>query len=181
MYLTPADWSRGYGMPSYYPPEKRLRVATDDNALWQSFGKIARVASPFDAYPKLKRIYADETGTLRLRRFFDLLAVHELAHAFEVQGGAAFPTHWLRELNANLALHAFVAKTRPGDLKYLTTFPDAEGRITVFHMMIRLRGYTSLDDFDRALPGGEYGGADEQAELRMVPAPPSRAGSRDLR
>jgi len=141
-------------MPSYQPVEKRLRVATDDNPLWQSFGKIARIASPFGAYPKLKGTYADDKGNLQLRRFFDLLAVHELAHAFEEQGGAAFPTHWTREIYANLALHAFIAKTRPSELASLTTFPEAQTHIAAFNMMMRLSGYTSLDDFDRHYPAG---------------------------
>jgi hypothetical protein len=153
-FLTPADWKRNYGMPSYYPPDRRLRVATDDNALWQSFGKIARVASPFDAYPRLKKTYADEHGNLQLRRFLDLLTAHELAHAFEHQGGAVFLTHWLQELFANLALHAFIATKRPSELANLTTLPVAVGRIGAFNVMMRLRGYTSLDDFDRHYPAG---------------------------
>lgn len=154
MFLTPADWRRGYGMPSYDPPERRLRVATDDNPLWQSFGRIARVASPFGAYLMLKKIYADRNGDLELRRFFDLLAVHELAHAFEDHGGTAFPTLWLSEIYANLALHAFIAKTRPSELPYLTALPEAQTRIAVFNMMMRVRGYTSLDDFERHFPVG---------------------------
>jgi hypothetical protein len=153
-YLAQADWRRGYGMPSYQPVERRLRVATDDNALWQSFGRIARVASPFGAYPRLKKIYMDESGNLQLRRFFDLLAVHELAHAFEEQGRVAFPTHWMRETYANLALHAFIAKTRPNELPSLTALPEAQTRITAFNLMMRLNGYTSLDDFDRHYPAG---------------------------
>jgi hypothetical protein len=153
-YLAPADWRRGYGMPSYQPVEKRLRVATDDNPLWQSFGRIARVASPFGAYPRLKKTYADTKGHLQLRRFFDLLAVHELAHAFEEQGGVAFPTHWMREIYANLALHAFIAKTRPKELSNLTTLPEAQTRIAAFNLMMRLNGYTRLDDFDRHYPAG---------------------------
>jgi hypothetical protein len=32
-FFSPDDWTRGYGMPSYDPVEKRLRVATDDNSL----------------------------------------------------------------------------------------------------------------------------------------------------
>ncbi len=38
---------------------------------------------------------------------------------------------------------------RPTDLERLTTFPDAMTRITAFNLMVRLRGYRSLDDFDR--------------------------------
>jgi hypothetical protein len=153
-YLKPADWKRNYGVPSYYPPDKRLRVATDDNPMWQSLGRIVHVASPFGAYPTLKRTYEDEHGNLQLRRFFDLFTVHELAHAFELQGGAVLPTLWLKELFANLALHTFVATKRPSELANLTTFPDALTRISVFNIMIRLRGYTSLDDFDLHSPAG---------------------------
>src|SRR5262245_9394381 len=153
-FLRPADWKRNYGVPSYYPPDKRLRVATDDSPLWQSFGGIVHVASPFVAYPRLKRTYSDEHGNLELRRFFDLFAVHELAHAFELQGGAVLPTLWLKELFANVALYTFVATRRPSELANLTTFPEALTRVGAFNVMIRLRGYTSLDDFDLHSPSG---------------------------
>jgi hypothetical protein len=153
-YLKPVDWPRNYGVPSYYPPDRRLRVATDDSPLWQSFGRIVHVASPFGAYPKLQKTYADELGNLQLRRFFDLFAVHELAHAFELQGGAVLPTLWLKELFANLAMYTFIATKRPSELANLTTFPDALTRIGIFNVMIRLRGYTSLDDFDAHSPAG---------------------------
>jgi hypothetical protein len=153
-FLKPADWTRNYGVPSYYPPDKRLRVATDDSPLWQSFGGIVYLASPFGAYPRLTSTYGDEHGNLHLRRFFDLFAVHELAHAFELQGGAVLPTLWLKELFANLALYTFVATKRPSELANLTTFPDALTRVGAFNIMIRLRGYPSLDDFDRHSPAG---------------------------
>lgn len=157
--LTPDDWKahisgEGYGMPSYY--DKRLLVATDDNPFWQSFGKIARLASPFGAFPKLKKTYTDAEGKLQLRRFFDLLAVHEVAHSFEEQGGAAFPNHCLSEIFANLALHTFIAKRRPSDLPSLTVFPEAQLRIGLFNLIMRLRGYTSLDDFERHYPAGTH-------------------------
>jgi hypothetical protein len=147
-YLKPADWKRNYGVPSYYPPDRRLRVATDDSPIWQSFGRIVHVASPLGAYPNLKKTYADEHGSLQLRRFFDLFTVHELAHAFELQGGAVLPTLWIKELFANLSLYTFVATKRPSELPNLTTFPDALTRVGAFNIMIRLRGYTSLDDLD---------------------------------
>jgi hypothetical protein len=153
-FLRPVDWKWNYGVPSYYPPDKRLRVATDDNPMWQSLGRIVHVASPFDAYPRLKKIYGDEHGHLHLRRFFDLFTVHELAHAFELQGGAVLPTLWLKELFANLALYTFVATKRPAELANLTTFPDALTRVGAFNLIIRLRGYTSLDDFDLHSPAG---------------------------
>jgi hypothetical protein len=153
-YLKPADWPRNYGVPSYYPPDKRLRVATDESPLWQSFGRIVHVASPFDAYPRLKRTYSDEHGYVHLRPFFDLFAVHELAHAFELQGGAVLPTLWLKEIFANLAVYTFIATKRPSELANLTTFPDALTRVAAFNGLIRLRGYTGLDDFDAHPPAG---------------------------
>jgi len=78
-FLTRADWPvAGYGVPAYDPFDRSLRIATEDNRFYQSFGKMARLASPFGAYPRLKRTYADAEGRLQLRRFFDLLVVHEL-------------------------------------------------------------------------------------------------------
>ena len=154
-FLRPADWpSGGYGVPAYDPFERSLRIATEDNRFWQSFGKTARVASPFTAYPRLKRTYADANGKLQLRRFFDLLVVHELEHAFEHQALATFPALWLSEVSANLALHAFVATLRPAELANLTTFPEAQRRIKPFNLMVRLRGYRSLEDFERHYPIG---------------------------
>jgi hypothetical protein len=60
----------------------------------------------------------------------------------------------MREIYANLALHAFIAKTRPKELSNLTTLPAAQRRIAAFNLMMRLNGYTSLDDFDRHYPAG---------------------------
>jgi hypothetical protein len=153
-YLKPADWKRNYGVPSYYPPDKRLRVATEDNPMWQSLGRIVHVASPFAAYPQLRKTYTDEHGNLQVRRFFDLFAVHELAHAFELQSAAVLPTLWLKELFANLALCTFVATQRPSELANLTTFPGALTKVGALNLLIRMRGYTSLDDFDRHSPAG---------------------------
>jgi hypothetical protein len=106
--------------------------------------------------------------------------VHELAHAFEDQGGTAFPTLWLSEIYANLALHAFVAKRRPSDLANLTTLPDVQSRILVFTTMMRATGYTSLHDFEpHFLLATEK--TDERTELWLVSGPVSRAGTRGLR
>src|SRR6266536_70648 len=152
-FLMPADWpGGGYGVPAYDPFKKSLRIATEDNRFFQSFGKMARLASPFGAYPRLKRTYADAEGRLQLRRFFDLLVVHELEHAFEHEVFATFPALWLSEVSANLALHAFVAMVRPSELENLTTFPEALRRIKPFNLRIRLRGYRSLEVFEE---GGE--------------------------
>jgi hypothetical protein len=153
-FLTPADWPGAYGVPAYDPFERSLRIATEDNRFWQSFGKMARVASPLGAYPRLKKTYGDADGRLQLRRFFDLLVVHELAHSFEHEAVATFPALWLSEVFANLALHAFMATVRRSELANLTTFPEVQRRIKPFNLMIRLRGYRSLEDFERHYPVG---------------------------
>jgi hypothetical protein len=152
-FLTPADWPEAYGVPAYDPFQRSLRVATEDNPFFRSFGRMARVGSPFGAYRRLKRTYADD-GKLQLRRFFDLLAVHELAHSFEHETFATFPALWLSEVFANLALHAFVATLRPSEVANLTTFPEALRRIRPFNLSVRLRGHRSLDDFERHYPVG---------------------------
>jgi hypothetical protein len=61
-FLTPDDWTRDYGMPSYDPVEKRLRVATDDNAFWRLQGRVARFASPLSGFPRLRKTYARADG-----------------------------------------------------------------------------------------------------------------------
>jgi hypothetical protein len=43
---------------------------------------------------------------------------------------------------------------RPSELANLTTFPEAQRRIKPFNLMIRLRGYRSLEDFERHYPIG---------------------------
>jgi hypothetical protein len=154
-FLRPADWPGGaYGVPAYEPFQRSLRIATEDNRFFRSFAQTARVASPFAAYPRLKRTYSDEAGKVQLRRFFDLLVVHELEHAFEHKALATFPALWLSEVSANLALHAFVATVRPSELANLTTFPEAQRRVKPFNLMIRLRGYRSLEAFERHYPIG---------------------------
>jgi len=112
------------------------------------------MASPFGAYPLLKRTYADPDGKLRLRRFFDLLVVHELAHAFDHEALGTLPALWLSEVFDNLALHAFVAALRPSELTNLTAFPAAQRRIGVFELMLRLRGHRSLEEFELHYPVG---------------------------
>jgi hypothetical protein len=51
---------------------------------------------------------------------------------------ATFPALWLSEVFANLALHAFIAAVRPSELANLTSFAEAQQRMTVFNVMIRL-------------------------------------------
>jgi hypothetical protein len=57
--------------------------------------------------------------------FFDLIAVHELAHEFHGQVPYRFPRLWLEEVFVNLCLHAYVAAEEPDLLPVLETLPAA--------------------------------------------------------
>ena len=91
----------------------------------------------------LARVYGGPDGKLRFDDFFDLIAVHEVAHLF-CEGQVAFPRMWLGELFANLALHAWVAQQAPDSLDTLTTLPRlaAQGSGVEFE-------HRSRDDFER--------------------------------
>ncbi|HEX9374949.1 MAG TPA: hypothetical protein VGB19_01715 [Actinomycetota bacterium] len=170
-FLAPEEWKlvaspEGYGMARYQPagfafdeehgpsPENRMIVPTDENAMWRQFGRMARLTSPFVAYPRLKRVYADAEGRLRARGFFDLLILRDVAYAIDEHSGSAFPALWLENFFPSLALHAFIATKRPGDLERLTTLPDVLTRLTALNAIVRLTGYRTLDDFQRHYPIG---------------------------
>lgn len=58
-----------------------------------------------------------------MRSFFDLLAVHELGHAFHIQGGLTMQRKWMGELFANILLHTYIGEKEPELLPNLTIFP----------------------------------------------------------
>lgn len=126
LVLTAADWSTYtsfpvYGMP-HYTDSKTLIVAIEDNPFWQSF------IPPLDQLPKE---LADQVGQaytvkgkLTMQPFFDLLAIHELGHAFHEQGGLTMQRLWMGELFCNVFLHTYVAEEEPQSLPALTVFPN---------------------------------------------------------
>jgi hypothetical protein len=94
--------------------------------------------------PELARVYGTgRGGALELGPFFDLVAVHEVAHVSH-QGTQHFPRLWLQELFANLCLHAWVAERTPESLPILLTLPrlGAKAPPEAF-------AYHSRDDFER--------------------------------
>lgn len=117
--LGVGDWtspSLPYGMPYY--GSGRLVVAGEAADFWRSFvpllGEVA---------PELHSAAVDAYGPrLDLSPFFDLLAMHELGHAFHDPGGRV---HWLEETFANLCLHTCVAAAEPTTLPALEAFPRA--------------------------------------------------------
>lgn len=126
LVLTQADWGTYTSFPVYgmahYSDNKTLIVAIEDNPFWQSF------IPPLDQLPKeladqVREAYT-VNGKLTMQPFFDLLAIHELGHAFHLQGGLTMQRMWMGELFCNILLHTYVAEQEPQSLPALTVFPN---------------------------------------------------------
>jgi len=127
LVLSPDDWNKYtnfpvYGMPHYNDAET-LIVASDDNDFWKSF------IPPLDQLPQelaqqISKTYSGNENSLSMRGFFDLLAIHELGHAFHEQGGLTMQRKWMGELFANILLHTYIAEKEPELIPALTVFPQ---------------------------------------------------------
>lgn len=128
LVLSVADWNRYTNMPVIGMPHydntnnKKLVIAAEDNAFWQSFIPPLDKMDPAMA-KAIKATYSRPNGTLSMESFFDLLALHELAHAFHMQAGINMQRKWMGELFVNMMLHSFVAEKMPHLLPALTVFP----------------------------------------------------------
>lgn len=126
LVLSPQDWSTYtkfpfYGMP-HYTNDKTLIVASDDNDYWKSM--VPALEKIPEAYIQLvKESYSNPKGGLTMEPFFDLLAIHELGHAYQNQGGLVMQRKWMGELFANILLHTYIVENEPDLLPALTTFP----------------------------------------------------------
>lgn len=126
LVLAENDWatyssSPVMGMP-HYKNSKELIVAAHDNDLWRSF------TPPTDNLPEhlaadIKKYYRSDEGNLSMQPFFDLLAIHELGHAFHFQAGINTQRKWMGELLANMMLHTYIEQHEPQSLGALTVFP----------------------------------------------------------
>ena len=85
LVLDTSDWSKYtsfpvYGMP-HYSNDNTLVVAAVDNPFWKSF------IPPLDQLPAdlrstIQDVYKNDKGEISMQAFFDLLALHELGHAY---------------------------------------------------------------------------------------------------
>jgi hypothetical protein len=126
LILSPADWPGYtkfpvYGMP-HYADKQTLVVAAEDNAFWKSFIPPLEQLPPSLA-AQIKEVYSKD-GALTMQPFFDLLALHELGHAFHQQAGLTMQRKWMGELFCNILLHTYIAENRPEHLPVLTVFPN---------------------------------------------------------
>jgi len=121
LVLSEDDWpAKGrvelFGLPN--ASEGTLVVAGTEAGWWPDLAAMAGD----DRQAELATVYGEPDGRLHLGDFFDLVAVHEVAHLF-CEGTVVFPRMWLGEFFANLALHAWVARQATDSLDTLTTLP----------------------------------------------------------
>jgi hypothetical protein len=95
---------------------------------------------------QLFQVYGDPPN---LSSFVDLLAVHELAHLYHEQVPFAFPTLWLQELFADVALEGYVVEALPAAHHVLETLPRAAREIRPDRIPDH-----GLDRFGQAAAGG---------------------------
>ncbi len=146
LILSAADWSSYtkfpvYGMP-HYNDQQTLIVAAEDNPMWKGF------IPPMDQLPadlrtQIETVYRNADGNISMEAFFDLLALHELGHAFHIQGGLTMQRKWMGELFCNILLHTYIAEKEPGQLPALTLFPRM-----VINSGAKEYKYTSLQDVE---------------------------------
>jgi len=128
LILNPTDWPKYttfpvYGMPHYDEKRDLLIMASENNDFWGSF------IPPVDLLPKelaekIKTTYVDGNNNLTMQAFFDLLAIHELGHAYHFQAGLNVQRMWMGELFCNILLHTYIAENEPDQLAALTIFPQ---------------------------------------------------------
>ncbi|MCA6449972.1 MAG: hypothetical protein IM584_09035 [Chitinophagaceae bacterium] len=145
--LNPEHWKKYasfpvYGMP-HYPDNERLFIASEDNAFWKSFIPPIDQLSP-EMATRVKNAYKTADGKLSMMAFFDLLALHELGHAFHQQVGLTMQRLWMQELFCNIMLHTYIAEKEPANLPALETFPEmvVAGGTTGYQ-------YTTLAGFEK--------------------------------
>lgn len=128
LILNPTDWPKHttfpvYGMPHYDDKRNLLIIASENNEFWNSFIPPVDVL-PKELAEKIRNTYVDENGRLSMQAFFDLLAIHEIGHAYHFQAGLNVQRMWMGELFCNVMLHTYIAENEPEQLSALTVFPQ---------------------------------------------------------
>lgn len=156
-----ADWRsrQPYGLPFFDNGDDQIRpgivvMPAGTGDFWTLMEKDLTEASPL-SYARLRATYPDGAGGLDLQPFFDLVSIHELAHAFEVLGDLRLPAFWLSEIFANLALHAFVAKMRPKSLRTLQVLSTEGVQNRRLSARMRSEGFSTLEQLEAHYTGGD--------------------------
>src|SRR5690606_11089379 len=104
-------------------------------------------AIPASLAAAVKLAYGNPEGSYSMMPFFDLLALHEMGHAYTDQAGLKMQRYWMGELLVHIMLHTYIAEERPELLPALETFPNM-----VIGMGTKSYSYTSLEDFEKLYP-----------------------------
>jgi hypothetical protein len=148
--LGRADWEKvaagvPYGMPFYDGDRTVFMPATNDGVVEKPV---------LEARNKASKKYLAELSRLNLSYEraaeigVELIALHELGHAFARAYGINPPTRWLDELLASYFGYAFVQAMRPQEAE-LQRVTDASGG----GLASEASSHTSLDDFEKLYMG----------------------------
>jgi hypothetical protein len=156
------DWPGSglpYGLPFFRNEPGEIRpgvivMPAGGGDFWTAIADDLRQASA-RGYTRLLATYPDGADGLDLQPFFDLITIHELAHAFEELGDLRLPTLWLSEIFVNLALHAFVATRVPESLRTLEVLPTVGAGSRRPAARMRAEGYSTLDQLQAHYLGGD--------------------------
>ena len=148
--LEEKDWSKEaatpmkgtYGFPHMIEGEK-LVIAATDNGFWKSMLPPA-AGLPAPVVARMNQAYRQSDSSYSRQAFFDLLAIHELGHAYTIQAKLTMQRHWMSELFVNIMLHTYIAEEKKELLPALELFPE----MTIANGTSGYQ-YTSLEDFER--------------------------------
>ncbi|CAN5788378.1 hypothetical protein BH23GEM11_BH23GEM11_16990 [soil metagenome] len=131
LVLAEANWADHTSFPLYGMPHilegHTLIVAGEDNDMWRGFvpdSEALEASHPPEVVAAFRQVYGDGAGGLTGAPFFDLLAIHELGHAFSAQARVRTQRRWMGEFLPNLILHIWVEEQAPKLLPALTLLPD---------------------------------------------------------
>ena len=124
--LDAEAWSDAGPAPHYGTPHTAggdtVVVAAGPSDLFDEIRDVILEEASAGPRAQLFQVYGDPPN---LSSFVDLLAVHELAHLYHEQVPFTFPTLWLQELFADVALEGYVVEALPAAHRVLETLPRA--------------------------------------------------------
>lgn len=126
LVLNSEDWKINTQMPVYGMPHYsngRLIVASRENSFWSDFLPTLEKLPDNQAH-LIRQTYEDEKGNLSMKKFFDLVAIHELGHGYHIQANVNMQRKWLQEFFANLLMYSYVAEKEPELLPIIDVFSE---------------------------------------------------------
>jgi hypothetical protein len=124
--LNAEAWAAEAPAPAYGTPHTAggdtVVIAAGPSDLFDEIRDVILQEASAGPRAQLFQVYGDPPN---LSSFVDLLAVHELSHLYHEQVPFTFPTLWLQELFADVALEGYVVEALPAAHRVLETLPRA--------------------------------------------------------